>query len=84
MNHQVEVSDDGHRIVSGSYDFTVRIWNISAVDARAWREMRTLEGHTSDVYAVAISGDGLRVASGSGDLTVRVWVRAQECNEIMF
>jgi len=35
--------------------------------------LRTLEGHTSSVNAVALSADGQTIISGSDDKTVRVW-----------
>src|SRR5271166_1143606 len=35
--------------------------------------IRTLEGHTDDVRAVAVTPDGRRAVSGSVDRTLRVW-----------
>ena len=35
--------------------------------------IRTLEGHTDSVWAVALSADGKRAVSGSLDKTLRVW-----------
>jgi len=64
----VAVSPDGTRIVSGSEDRTVRVWNLADGGLE-----RTLEGHTDSVVAVAISPDGTRVVSGGEDRTVRVW-----------
>ena len=39
----------------------------------ASKPVRTLRGHTRDVYACAISPDGRQALSGSGDETLIVW-----------
>jgi WD40 repeat protein len=64
----VAVSPDGKRVVSGSDDKTVRVWDLASGRCEA-----TLEGHGDRVCSVAVSPDGKRVVSGSGDKTVRVW-----------
>lgn len=66
----VSVSADGRRIVSGSEDNTVRVW-----DATSGAELHCLKGHTDRVDSVSVSADGRRIVSGSGseDNTVRVW-----------
>ena len=46
----------------------MRVW-----DLEGNQPPRVLEGHTSDVRAVALSADGQRAVSGSGDHTLRVW-----------
>jgi WD40 repeat protein len=64
----VGFSSDGSRIVSGSDDTTVRIW-----DAVSGAVLHTLQGHADSVTSVAFSSDGSRIVSGSGDETVRIW-----------
>jgi WD40 repeat protein len=64
----VAISRDGTRIVSGSADRTVKVWN-----AQTGHEIRSFKGHTEAVSSVAISGDGKRIVSGSADKTVKVW-----------
>ena len=67
-NHSVALSADGTRIVSGSSDESVRVW-----DASTGNELRVLDGHTKRVNSVAFSVDGTRIVSGSSDESVRVW-----------
>jgi WD40 repeat protein len=68
MVYSVGFSSDGSRIVSGSGDKTVRIW-----DAVSGAALHTLQGHTDWVRSVAFSSDGSRIVSGSDDRTVRIW-----------
>jgi WD40 repeat protein len=64
----VAVSPDGLRIVSGSWDNTVRVW-----DANTGETLARLTAHQRRVTAVAFSPDGTRFVSGSEDSTVRIW-----------
>jgi WD40 repeat protein len=63
----VAFSPDGKRLVSGSQDKTVKMW-----DAQTGREILTLKGHTDSVMSVGFSPDGKRLASGSAD-GIKVW-----------
>jgi WD40 repeat protein len=67
----VSYRPDGRRIVSGSRDKTVRVW-----DAESGAELAVLCGHESGVASVSYSPDGRRIVSGSADHTVRVWEAA--------
>jgi predicted NACHT family NTPase len=67
-------SPDGARIVSGSDDKTVRVW-----DAASGQELLVLRGHKGPVNAAGFSPDGARIVSGSEDRTVRVtWIGRSE------
>jgi len=64
----VAVTPDGRHIVSGSWDKTLKVW-----DLESGRELTILKGHTEFIKAVVITPDGKRVISGSQDKTLRVW-----------
>ena len=69
------VLTDG-RLLSGSDDCTLKVWDERALRMRGGADTdtcsATLVGHTSLVMALAVLPDR-RVASGSYDGTVRVW-----------
>ena len=67
----MSVAIDGDRIVSGSDDNTIKIWNTEG------ECIKTLEGHSGCVYSVAIDGD--RIVSGSEDNTIKIWNTEGEC-----
>ncbi|KAG2339592.1 hypothetical protein BDR05DRAFT_938889 [Suillus weaverae] len=65
----VSFSPDGTRIVSGSGDKSVRLW-----DAATGQPVgEPLRGHTGLVWSVSFSPDGTRIVTGSEDKTVRLW-----------
>ncbi|MFD0392681.1 WD40 repeat domain-containing protein [Streptomyces nogalater] len=67
----LDVSPDGRMIATGSYDDTIRLWDVA--DPARPRFLKQLTGHTGNVKPVAFSPDGTTLASGSDDRTVRLW-----------
>jgi small GTP-binding protein len=61
-------STDQHRVLSGSGDKTVRLW-----DVETGRCLRVLEGHSAPVRSVAWSADQRRAFSGDDKGGIRVW-----------
>ena len=61
-------SPDGTRIVSGSDDNTLKLW-----DAHSGTCLMTLSGHSGSVTAAGFSPDGTRIVSGSEDNTLKLW-----------
>ena len=71
----VSFSPDGRKVVTASWDKTIRIWDINS---RMCSD--TLIGHTDLVFSARFSRDGKRIVSASYDQTVRVWdVEKGEC-----
>lgn len=65
----VAFSPDGQTLASGSWDRTVRIWDLRQPQTPP-RILATLDG---GVWSVAFSFDGQRLAAGSDDGMVRLW-----------
>ena len=64
----VAFSPDGRYALSGSWDKTMKLWEVSN-----GREIRTFQGHSWTVTSVAFSPDGSYALSGSGDNTMKLW-----------
>lgn len=64
---------DGSILVTGSYDATIKIWDIESGE-----EIRTLRGHNSGIRCLQF--DDTKLISGSMDTSVRIWDwRKGEC-----
>jgi hypothetical protein len=61
-------SPDGAKIVSASWDKTVRVWS-----AATGASELTLEEHSGEVFSACFSPDGAKIVSASMDSTVRLW-----------
>lgn len=70
----VVISSDGQFALSGSWDGTLRLW-----DLNTGATTRRFLGHTKDVLSVAFSVDNRQIVSGSRDKTIKLWNTLGEC-----
>jgi WD40 repeat protein len=64
----IVIFNDNRRIISGSADCQVRVWDVSNKC-----ECAVLKGHSDEVYSVAVNSDCSLAASASKDRTIRIW-----------
>merc|ERR1712022_11865 len=70
----VVISSDGQFALSGSWDGTLRLW-----DLNTGLTTRRFVGHEKDVLSVAFSADNRQIVSGSRDKTIKLWNTLGEC-----
>jgi len=76
-NHFVSdivISSDGQFALSGSWDATLRLWEINTGKCT-----RRFVGHTKDVLSVAFSSDNRQIVSASRDRSIKLWNTLGEC-----
>jgi WD40 repeat protein len=64
----VAFSPNGHKALSGSFDATVKLWNLDTGQV-----LHTFHGHEGPVVSVVFSADGKCALTGSMDRTVKLW-----------
>ncbi len=71
----VSLSGDSRMALSGSWDKTLKLWEVTA-----GRCLHTFNGHSAEVTSVCLGRDGQLALSGSLDKTLRLWsVSATHC-----
>jgi len=70
----VVISSDGQFALSGSWDGSLRLWEINS-----GKTTRRFVGHEKDVLSVAFSVDNRQIVSGSRDKTIKLWNTLGEC-----
>lgn len=66
--NSVDFSQDGKTLATGSFDKTIKLWDIDNGEL-----LRTFIGHTNWVTCVTFSPDGKNLASASEDFTIKIW-----------
>lgn len=82
LGHSSEIttfdySPDGLYFVTGSDDFTVKLWNV-----KSGKEIWTFDGFENEIETVKFNPDGLTVAACSSDYTVRI-INAEDGKEMI-
>jgi WD repeat and SOF domain-containing protein 1 len=65
----VDYSPTGKEVVSGSYDKTIRLWDINESKSKNIYSTKRMQ----HVFAVQYSGDSKYICSGSDDANLRMW-----------
>ena len=62
------LSGNDAQVVSSSSDKSIKIWDLASA-----KLVRTLHGHSAEVWPLTVSGDGRWLVSGGWDYLIKVW-----------
>jgi len=68
MIRAVDISDDGQKVLTGSFDYSAIVWNFGDQ-----QDLVKLVGHQGPVNSVQFVGHGARALTGSDDKTLILW-----------
>jgi guanine nucleotide-binding protein subunit beta-2-like 1 protein len=74
----VMMSSDGQFALSGSWDKTLRLWDLNTGQTTR-RFADPKHGHQKDVLSVAFSADNRQIVSASRDKTIKLWNTLAAC-----
>lgn len=63
----------GRAVVTGSADWTVRLWPLAGARPAEPEQTTVTRGHLSLIYSTSVAPDGQTLASGSYDGSTRLW-----------
>ncbi|WP_416235696.1 WD40 repeat domain-containing protein [Nodularia sp. UHCC 0506] len=76
--NSVAFSRDGQFLASGSWDNTIKLWNVAT-----GKEIHTLS-HFDHVYSVAFSPCGAWLAAGDDSGNIKIWRWAKGASQLKY
>jgi WD40 repeat protein len=64
----IAFSSDNKLVASGSYDLTIRLWNVDT-----GKQIKKIEGHKTTIFNLLFTNTDQTLISASADCTIRFW-----------